>query len=78
MSIRPSKPCANAAPLSLPSRIAPLESGDYAQLKLVGTPVGGGEPLMADNVLCHIGAEETLEAFTAKSAGRKTRRNTPL
>jgi trigger factor len=48
-----------------------LESGDYAQLKLVGTPIGGGEPLMADNVLCHIGAEETLEAFTQNLVGAK-------
>ena len=48
-----------------------LESGDYAQLKLVGTPVGGGEPLKADNVLCHLGAEETLEAFTQNLTGAK-------
>jgi trigger factor len=48
-----------------------LESGDYAQLKLVGTPIGGGEPLMADNVLCHIGSEETLEAFTQNLVGAK-------
>lgn len=48
-----------------------LESGDYAQLKLVGTPVGGGEPLKADNVLCHLGAEETLEAFTQNLIGAK-------
>src|SRR5438309_6414858 len=48
-----------------------LESGDYAQLKLVGTPLGGGEPLKADNVLCHLGAEETLEAFTQNLIGAK-------
>src|SRR5579884_3498946 len=48
-----------------------LENGDYAQLKLVGTPVGGGEPLKADNVLCHLGAEETLEAFTQNLTGAK-------
>src|SRR6202049_4920510 len=48
-----------------------LESGDYAQLKLVGAPVGGGEPLKADNVLCHLGAEETLEAFTQNLVGAK-------
>jgi len=41
-----------------------LQDGDFAQLKLVGTPVGGGEPLQADNVLCHIGAEETINAFS--------------
>src|ERR1700752_4346574 len=48
-----------------------LESGDYAQLKLVGTPMGGGEPLKADNVLCHLGAEETLEAFTQNLVAAK-------
>ncbi len=48
-----------------------VETGDYAQLKLVGTPIGGGEPLMADNVLCNIGAEETLEAFTQNLLGAK-------
>jgi trigger factor len=48
-----------------------LESGDYAQLKLVGTPLGGGEPLKADNVLCHLGAEETLESFTQNLVGAK-------
>lgn len=46
-----------------------LANGDYAQLKLVGTPVGGGEPLQANNVLCHIGAEETLETFTQNLTG---------
>lgn len=48
-----------------------LEAGDYAQLKLVGTPVGGGQPLKADNVLCHLGAEETLESFTQNLTGAK-------
>ena len=46
-----------------------LANGDYAQLKLVGTPLGGGEPLQANNVLCHIGAEETLETFTQNLTG---------
>ena len=55
----------------VPVEDRPLESGDYAQLKLVGTPVGGGEPLRADNVLCHLGAEETLEAFTQNLIGAK-------
>lgn len=40
-----------------------IGDGDYAQLKLMGTPAGGGEPLRAENVMCHIGAEETLDAF---------------
>jgi trigger factor len=49
-----------------------VADGDYAQLKLVGTPVGGGEPLRAENVMCHIGAEETLAAFNENLRGAKT------
>lgn len=49
-----------------------LADGDYAQLKLVGTPVGGGEPLQAENVMCHIGAEETLDTFNQNLRGAKT------
>ena len=54
-----------------------LAKGDYAQLRLVGTPAGGGEPLRADNVLCQLGAEETLEAFTTNllNAGAGEHRN---
>jgi trigger factor len=48
-----------------------VENGDYAQLKLLGTPAGGGDPLQADNVLCHIGAEETIEAFNEALRGSK-------
>ena len=40
-----------------------VENGDFVQLKLIGTPEGGGDPLQADNVLCHVGAEETMEPF---------------
>jgi trigger factor len=47
----------------------PLARGDHAQLKLSGTPLDGGEPIQADNVLCHLGAEETLEAFTENLVG---------
>ena len=46
-----------------------VENGDFVQLKLVGTPDGGGEPLRADSVLCHIGAEETMEAFNENLRG---------
>ena len=46
-----------------------IENGDYAQLKLLGTPAGGGDPLQADNVLCHIGAEETIDAFNQNLRG---------
>ena len=40
-----------------------IQDGDFAQLKLIGTPEGGGEPVRAESVLCHIGSEETLESF---------------
>jgi trigger factor len=49
-----------------------IENGDYAQLKLLGTPSGGGEPLQADNILCHIGAEETIGAFNENLRGAST------
>lgn len=46
-----------------------VENGDYVQLKLMGTPNGGGDPLRADSVLCHIGAEETMEPFNENLRG---------
>ena len=46
-----------------------VEKGDYAQVKLNGTPEGEGEPLQADSVLCHVGAEETMEPFTENLTG---------
>jgi trigger factor len=46
-----------------------VENSDFVQLKLLGTPAGGGDPLQADNVLCHIGAEETMEAFNENLRG---------
>ena len=45
------------------------KDGDFVLIKLVGTPVGGGDPVQADNILCHIGAEETLESFTENLRG---------
>jgi len=48
-----------------------VESGDFVQLKLLGTPAGGGDPLQADSVLCHIGAEETMAAFNENLGGAK-------
>jgi len=48
-----------------------IEDGDFAQVKLLGTPEGGGDPLQADSVLCHIGAEETMEPFTTNLKGAK-------
>ena len=48
-----------------------IQDGDFAQVKLVGTPEGGGDPLQADSVLCHIGAEETMEPFNTNLKGAK-------
>ncbi len=46
-----------------------IQDGDFAQVKLLGTPDGGGDPLQADSVLCHIGAEETMEPFNTNLKG---------
>ena len=45
------------------------KDGDFVLIKLSGMPEGGGEPVEADNILCHIGAEETLESFTENLRG---------
>jgi trigger factor len=47
----------------------PAENGDHVQLKIMGTPEGGGDPIQADSVLCHIGAEETMEPFNENLRG---------
>jgi trigger factor len=47
----------------------PLADGDYAQLKLKGIPAGAGDPLEAESVLCHIGGQETMEAFNQNLRG---------
>jgi trigger factor len=47
----------------------PAKDGDYALIKLMGTPRGGGDPVQADNILCHLGGEETLESFTENLRG---------
>ncbi len=47
----------------------PIADGDYAQLKLMGTPAGGGEQLQAESVLCQIGAKETIDAFNENLRG---------
>jgi trigger factor len=47
----------------VPAEGRPIADGDYAQLKLKGIPAGGGETLDAESVLCHVGAEETMDAF---------------
>ncbi len=46
-----------------------IADGDYAQLKLKGIPVGGGDPLEADSVLCHVGGEETMDPFNQNLRG---------
>jgi trigger factor len=46
-----------------------IQDGDFAQVRLVGTPEGAGDPLKADSVLCHIGAEETMEPFNTNLKG---------
>ena len=46
-----------------------IADGDYAQLKLKGIPIGGGDPLEADSVLCHVGGEETMEPFNQNLRG---------
>ncbi len=48
-----------------------LADGDFAQLKLTGNPQGGGEPLHAENVMCSIGSENTLDAFNENLRGAK-------
>src|SRR5216683_1976389 len=46
-----------------------VENGDFVQLKLVGTAEDGSEPIRADSVLCHVGAEETMEPFNENLRG---------
>ncbi len=45
------------------------KDGDYVLIKLKGTPEGGGDQVEADNILCHLGAEETLESFNENLRG---------
>jgi trigger factor len=53
----------------LPVEDRAAKDGDFVLMKLNGTPVGEGDPVEADNILCHIGAEETLESFTENLRG---------
>lgn len=46
-----------------------VQNGDFVQMKLIGAPEGGGDPVRAENAVCHIGSEETLEAFTENLRG---------
>jgi trigger factor len=47
----------------------PVQNDDFVQVKLLGTPDGGGEPVQAESVLCHVGAEETMEPFNEHLRG---------
>jgi trigger factor len=42
---------------------------DSVSIKLMGTPAGGGEPVQADNIMVHLGSEETLASFTDNLTG---------
>jgi trigger factor len=46
-----------------------VQNDDFVQVKLLGRPEGGGEPLNAESVLCHVGAEETMEPFNENLRG---------
>jgi len=46
-----------------------VQNDDFVQVKLHGAPEGGGEPLQAESVLCHVGAEETMEPFNENLRG---------
>ncbi len=46
-----------------------VQNDDFVQVKLHGMPDGGGEPLQAESVLCHVGAEETMEPFNENLRG---------
>lgn len=46
-----------------------VQNDDFVQVKLNGVPEGGGDPLQADSVLCHVGAEETMEPFNENLRG---------
>ena len=48
-----------------------VQDGDYVQVKLNGTPEGEGEPLNAESVLCHVGADETMAPFNDNLRGAK-------
>jgi trigger factor len=45
------------------------QKDDSVSIKLMGTPAGGGDPVQAENILVHLGAEETLASFTENLTG---------
>jgi len=48
-----------------------LQDGDYAVLQLTGVPGDGSAPIRAENVMCHIGGQETVEAFSQNLRGAR-------
>jgi len=46
-----------------------VQNDDFVQVKLHGAPEGGGELLQAESVLCHVGAEETMQPFNENLLG---------
>ena len=45
------------------------KDGDYVLIKLIRHAGRRRRPVEADNILCHLGAEETLESFTENLRG---------
>jgi trigger factor len=48
-----------------------LADGDFAQVNLTGAPADGGQPVRADGILVHLGAQDTLAAFTENLRGAR-------
>lgn len=57
------------AAASVPVDGRTIQDNDFAVIKLTGTPVGGGEPIHAENVTCHISGEETISEFNENLRG---------
>lgn len=57
------------AAVYVPVEGRPAQNGDSVSIKLMGMPVEGGEPVQADNILVHLGSEETLASFTENLTG---------
>ena len=46
-----------------------IQDGDHAVLELTGVPSDGSNPIHAENVMCHIGSPETVDAFNQNLRG---------
>ncbi len=55
----------------VPVEDRPATDGDFAVVRLTGTPADGSEPVQAENALVHIGSEETLEEFSTQLRGAR-------